>query len=53
MTVEPRPPVLVVDTSASDNTSAPSNTEEPQEEIQNHDNSVRDLDEEPLSVLIN
>ena len=28
-TAEPRPPVLIADTSISDNTSAPSNTEEP------------------------
>ena len=53
LTAEPRPPVLIADTSISDNTSAPSNTEEPREEIQNHDNSVSDMDEELLSVLIN
>ena len=53
LTAEPRPPVVIVDTSISDNTSAPSNTEEPREEIQNHDNSVSDMDEELLSVLIN
>ena len=53
LTAEPRPPVLIVDTSISDNTSTPSNTEEPWEEIQNHDNSVSDLDKELLSVLIN
>ena len=41
LTTEPRPPVLIADTSISDNTSAPSNTEEPREEIQNHDNSVK------------
>ena len=46
------PPVLIVDTAISDNTSAPSNTEEPREEIQNYDNSVIDLDEELISVLI-
>ena len=40
-------------TSISDNTSAPSNSEEPQEEIQNHDNSLSDMDQELLSVLIN
>ena len=53
LTAEPRPPVLIADTSISDNISAPSNTEEPREEIQNHDNSVSDMDEELLSVLIN
>ena len=53
LTAEPRPPVLIADTSVSDNTSAPSNTEEPREEIQNHDNSVSDMDEEFLSVLFN
>ena len=53
LTEEPRPPVLIADTSISDNTSAPLNTEEPWEEIQNHDNSVSDMDEELLSVLIN
>ena len=53
LAAEPRPPVLVADTSIYDNTSAPSNTEEPREEIQNHDNSVSDMDEELLSVLIN
>ena len=53
LTAEPRPPVLIADTSISDNTSAPSNREEPREEIQNHNNSVSDLDEELLSVLIN
>ena len=31
----------------------PSNTEEPREEIKNHDNSVSDIDEELPSVLIN
>ena len=36
LTVEPRPPVLIADTSVSDNTSAPSNTEEPREEMKNH-----------------
>ena len=41
-----RPPVLIVDTSNSDNTSTPSDTEEPREEIQNHDNPVSDMDEE-------
>ena len=30
-----------------------SKVEEPREEIQNHNNSVNDLDEEILSVLIN
>ena len=40
LTAEPRPPVLIEDTSFSDNTSTPSNTEEPREEIQNDDNSV-------------
>ena len=53
MTAEPRPPVFIVDTSISDNTSAPSNTEKPQEEIQNHENSVNNLDGELLLVLIN
>ena len=53
LTAEPRPSVLIADTSISDNISAPSNTEEPREEIQNHDNSVSDMDEELLSVLIN
>ena len=52
LTAEPRPPVLIADTSISDNTSAPSNAEEPREEIHNYDNSVSDMDEEPLSVLI-
>ena len=49
---EPRPSVLITDTSISDNTSAPSNSEEPQEEIQDHDNSLSDMDEELLLVLI-
>ena len=53
LTAEPRPPVFIVDTSISDNTSAPSNTEKPQEEIQNHENSVNNLDGELLLVLIN
>ena len=53
LTAELRLPVLIADTSISDNTSIPSNTEKPQEEIQNHDNSVSDMDEELLSVLIN
>ena len=53
LTAEPTPSVLIADTSISDNTSAPPNTEEPREEIQNHNNSVSDLDEELLSVLIN
>ena len=53
MTVKPRLPVLIVDTSISDNASVPSNTEEPLEEMQNHDNSVSNLDKELLSVLIN
>ena len=53
LTAEPRPPVLIADTSIFDNSSAPSNTEEPREDIQNHDNSVSDIDEEHLSVLIN
>ena len=53
LAVESRPPVLIADTSICDNTSAPSNTEEPQEEIQNQDNSVSNLDDELLSVLIN
>ena len=34
LTAELRPPVVIADTSISDNTSAPSNTEEPREEIQ-------------------
>ena len=49
---KPMPPVLIADTAISDNTSALSNTEEPREEIQNYDNSVIDLDEELISVLI-
>ena len=49
---KPMPPVLIADTAISDNTSAPSNTEEPREEIQNYDNSVIDLDKEFISVLI-
>ena len=53
LTAEPTPSVLIADTSISDNISAPPNTEEPREEIQNHNNSVSDLDEELLSVLIN
>ena len=53
LTVKPRLPVLIVDTSISDNASVPSNTEEPLEEMQNHDNSVSNLDGELLSVLIN
>ena len=52
LTAEPRPPVLIADTSISDNTSIPSNTEVPQEEIQNHDNSVSNIDKELLLVLI-
>ena len=44
LTAEPRLPVLIADASISDNTSAPSNTEEPREEVQNHDNSVSDMD---------
>ena len=52
LTAEPRPPVLIADTSISDNTSAPLNAEEPREETQNHDNSVSNMDEELLSVLI-
>ena len=31
LTAEPRPPVLIVDTSISGNTNTPSNTEEPRE----------------------
>ena len=46
LTAEPKSPVLTVGTSISDNTSAPSNIEEPWEEIQNRDNSVSDMDEE-------
>ena len=53
LTAEPRSPFLIADTSISDNTCAPSNSEEPRQEIQNHDNSVSDMDEELLSVLIN
>ena len=53
LTAEPKPPALIVDTSISDNTCAPSNTEEPREEIQNHHNFVGDLDEELLPVLTN
>ena len=45
LTAEPRPPVLTADTSIFDNSSAPSNTEEPRKEIQNYDNSVNDMDE--------
>ena len=52
LTAEPRPPVLIADTSISDNTSIPSNTEVSQEEIQNHDNSVSNIDKELLLVLI-
>ena len=52
LTAEPRPPVLIADTSISDNTSITSNTEVPQEEIQNHDNSVSNIDKELLLVLI-
>ena len=51
-----RSPVLIADTSISDNTGAPSSTEEPREEIKmknHHDNSVSDMDEELPSVLIN
>ena len=48
-----RSPVLIADTSISDNTGAPSSTEEPREEIKNHDNSVSEMDEELPSVLIN
>ena len=53
MTAEPKPPLLIANTTISDNTSAPSNTEKPWKEIPNHGNSVSDLDEERLSVLIN
>ena len=53
MTAEPTSSVLTVETPISDNTSAPSSREEPQEEMQHHDNSVSNLDEEFLSVLIN
>ena len=52
LTAEPRPPVLIADTSISDNLFAPSNKEESREEKQNHGNSVSNLDEELLSVLI-
>ena len=45
LTAEPRPPVLIADTSISDNISALSNSEEPREETQNHDNPVSNLDE--------
>ena len=40
LTAEHRPPVLIVDTSIFGNINRPSNTEEPQEKIQNPDNSV-------------
>ena len=50
---EPMPPVLIVDISISDNTSAPSNTKQLRGEIQNHNNSVSYLDEDFLTVLIN
>ena len=43
----------MADTSNSDNTSTPSNAEEPREEMQNHDNFASNLDEELLSVLVN
>ena len=38
-------------TSIIDNTNTPSNTEEPQEEMQNHDNPVSNLDKELPSVF--
>ena len=53
LTIEPRPPVLMADTSISNNTSTPSNTEEPRKEMANHDNYLSNLDEELLSILIN
>ena len=51
LTVEPRPPVFMTNTSITDNTNTPSTTEEPQEEMQNHDNSVSNLDKELPSVF--
>ena len=51
LTVEPRPPVFMKNTSIIDNTNTPSNTEEPQEEMQNHDNPVSNLDKELPSVF--
>ena len=53
LTVETRPPVLIADTSISNNASTWSNTEENREEMQNDDNSVSNLDKELLSVLCN
>ena len=38
-------------TSIIDNTNTPSNTEEPQEEMQNHDNPISNLDKELPSVF--
>ena len=52
LTVEQKPPVLMADTSFSKNASTSSSTQEPPEELQNHDNSVSNLDEELLLVLI-
>ena len=51
LTVEPRPPVFMKNTSIIDNTNTLSNTEEPQEEMQNHDNPVSNLDKELPSVF--
>ena len=51
LTAEPRPPVFMTNTSITDNTTTPSTTEEPQEEMQNHDNSVSNLDKELPSVF--
>ena len=49
--VELRPPVFMKNTLIPDNTNTPSNTEEAQEEMQNHDNSVSNLDQELPSVF--
>ena len=45
LTAEPSSPVSITNTSISDNDSGPSNTKEPREEKQKHDNSVNNLDE--------
>ena len=46
MNAEPRPPVLSTDSSISDNTCAPSTTEKPRKEMQNHNHTVNNLNEE-------
>ena len=51
LTVELRPPVFMKNTLITDNTNTPSNTEEAQEEMHNHDNSVSNLDKELPSVF--